>query len=196
MSFTDQFETDYRWRLNQGAGAFSGLEHLHINSVENNVIISSVVIGDEDGAPFGVNYTIICAANWTVRAFNIENTNGNSLSMNADGEGNWFHANGETADKFKGAIDIDLSGTPFTNTLAIRRFKSPKAGNNQRFKMLYVPFDTLIPKLVSQQYTCLIPFKKYRYESRTSDFVADLEVDENAVVKDYPTVFTREYLDK
>ena len=193
MSFTQQFEASYRWR---SAGAQSGLEHLHVNSCENNIIITSVVIGERGGVSYGVNYSVICSPDWAVRSFKIENTKGNSLSMNSDGEGAWFFENGSAASEFSGALEIDLSGTPFTNTLAIRRMGEHKAGRSQRFKMLYVAFDTLEPKLDKQQYTCLVPFKKYRYEALGRDVGVELMVDENGVVGDYNDLFTRENLEK
>ena len=122
----------------------------------------------------------------------MENTDGNSLSMNSDGEGNWFNQDGSVLTRFTGAIDIDLSGTPFTNTLPIRRMAKHVPGNFQRFKMVYVAFDTLEPAIDKQQYTCIIPYRKYRYEALGRDFAAELEVDENGVVLDYPDLFTRE----
>ncbi len=188
MGFVSQFTTTYRWRLIPGAG----LEHLHVNSCENNIIASSVVIGEIGEHQFAVRYTIVCAPDWTVRSFTIENTEGNSLSLNSDGEGSWFNQNGDRISAFSGTIDIDLAGTPFTNTLPIRRMEKHKPGHHQRYKILYVPFDTLQPRVDRQQYSCLIPYRKYRYEALGRDFVAELEVDDNGVVIDYPELFTRE----
>ncbi|MCF6322115.1 MAG: putative glycolipid-binding domain-containing protein [Rhizobiaceae bacterium] len=191
MSFSEQFIQSYRWRLEAGTGGNDGLEHLHINSCDNNIIASSTVIGDRGGLSYGIKYTIICSPDWVVRSFKIEKTDGNSLAMNSDGEGNWFNEDGSSASRFKGIIDIDLSGTPFTNTMPIRRLQSHTPGKSQRFKMLYIPFDTLDPKIDKQQYTCIKPFKKYRYEALGRQFTADLKVDENAIVLDYPALFKR-----
>jgi len=187
MGFNTLFTTTYRWRRNSGVG----LEHLHINSCENNIIISSVVIGEDAGQQFGINYTIICAADWTVRSFKIENAEGYDLSLNSDGEGNWYNTDGSSRSGVTGAIDIDLSGTPFTNTLPIRRLDKHQTGYAQRFKVLYVPFNTLQPRLDRQQYSCLKPYKTYRYETLARDFSAELEVDNNGIVLNYPEMFTR-----
>lgn len=187
MGFNTLFTTTYRWRRNSGVG----LEHLHINSCENNIIISSVVIGEDAGQQFGINYTIICAADWTVRSFKIENAEGYDLSLNSDGEGNWYNPDGSSRSGVAGAIDIDLSGTPFTNTLPIRRLDKHQTGYSQRFKVLYVPFNTLQPRLDRQQYSCLKPYKTYRYEPLARDFSAELEVDNNGIVLNYPELFTR-----
>ncbi len=188
MGFNSQFTATCRWRLIPGVG----LEHLHINSCENNIIASSVVIGENDQSQFAVRYTIICAPDWTVRSFTLENTQGNSLALNSDGEGNWFDQYGTAIPAFSGAIEIDMTGTPFTNTLPIRRMEKHKPGHNQRYKILYVPFDTLEPRIDRQQYSCLIPYRKYRYEALGRGFATELEVDNNGVVIDYPGLFTRE----
>ena len=189
MSFTQYFEASYRWRPVDG----QGLEHVHVNSVDNNIIVTSVVIGERAGVSFGINYSIICSPEWTVRSFKIENTNGTSLAMNSDGEGMWFHDNFSEAEKFTGAIEVDFSGTPFTNTLAIRRMRAHVAGRSQRYKVLHVPFDTLEARLDKQQYTCITPYQKYRYEALGRDVEVVMSVDSNGVVGDYPDMFYREF---
>ena len=194
MSFTDEFSTTCRWQHLTDAGDANGIEHLHVNSCENNIIASSMVVGGEPGKFFGIHYTIICAPDWSVRAFTIENTNGQSLQMNCDGEGNWFGSNGSALRQFAGAIDVDFSGTPFTNTLPIRRMTNPLAGKSQRYKMLYISFQTLEATIDRQQYTCIIPYRKYRYESLARSYNVELEVDAHGIVVDYPLLFRRENL--
>ncbi|MCP4185093.1 MAG: putative glycolipid-binding domain-containing protein [Hyphomicrobiales bacterium] len=187
MGFNTQFSTTYRWRQNSGVG----LEHLHINSCENNIIIASVAIGEDAGQQFGVKYTIICASDWRVRSFKIENTQGQDLVLNSDGEGNWYSQDGSSRSGFSGAIDIDLCGTPFTSTLPIRRLDKHQKGYSQRFKVLYIPIDTFEPRLDRQQYSCLKPYSRYRYEPLARNFSTELEVDNNGVVLNYPEMFTQ-----
>ncbi len=195
MAFREFFEADYRWRPREDASALTGLEHLHINAVENNIIITSVLIGNSNNGPLGLNYTIICSADWAVRSFKIENTNGTSLSMNADGEGKWFNDTFNREQDFNGAVAINFSGTPFTKSLPIHAMKSHIAGASQRFKILHVPFGTLKPKLISQQFTCLVPYKKYRCETRGINLASELEVDANGVVVNDPARFICEPLE-
>ena len=194
MSFSEQFTTTCRWRQLTAGDANDGLEHLYVNSCDGNIIASSVVIGEGKSGKFGVHYTLICAADWSVRAFNLQNTLGQTLAMNSDGEGNWFNQDGSEIDHLTGAIDVDFSGTPFTNTLPIRRMNQHTKGNAQRFKMVYVSFDTFEAKIDRQQYTCITPYQKYRYEALGRDFTAEIEVDENGLVLDYPPFFAREAL--
>ena len=61
--------------------------------------------------------------------------------------------------------------------------------------MLYVPFDTFEPLRDSQHYTCLSEGmtndRLYRYEAADRSFSADLPLDEDGLVLDYPTLFIR-----
>ena len=196
MTFTRYFNLNCRWRSIARPGFVNGLEQVQVDAVENNIIAASTVIGGKSSQPFGIFYSIICAADWAVRSFKIENTKGHALTMNADGEGNWYNEDGTNAPQFAGAIDIDLSGTPFTCTLPIRRMKQHKAGESERFKMLRISLDDLSVKIDKQQYTCLIPYKKYRRESRALRHEDEFFVDDNAIVHDYPKRYIREILEE
>jgi hypothetical protein len=56
--------------------------------------------------------------------------------------------------------------------------------------MLYVPFATFEPAVDGQRYRCLKP-GLYRYEAVDRTFTANLTVDEDGLVIDYPTLFHR-----
>jgi hypothetical protein len=57
--------------------------------------------------------------------------------------------------------------------------------------MAYIPFDTFRPTIDEQRYRCLDPGRLYRYEAVDRSFAADLSVDEDGLVTDYPGLFTR-----
>ena len=89
-----------------------------------------------------------------------------------------------------GCIDIDLAGSPFTNTLPIRRRDLGPDVGAVEFRMLYVPFQTFEPTVDEQRYRCQRP-GLYRYEAVDRSFAADLSVDEDGLVIDYPDLFHR-----
>ena len=168
-----------------------GLEHLTLRPDAGGIVAESVVIGERGEKPYGLNYRIDCDANWCVRAFRIVTTDGRGLALLSDGAGHWRSLGGKPRPEFDGCIDIDLAGTPFTNTLPIRRLElKPDAGTVQ-LDMLYVPFDDFTPFRDAQRYTCLRAGRLYRYEAADRTFAADLPVDEHGVVGDYPTLFRR-----
>ncbi|WP_420961356.1 putative glycolipid-binding domain-containing protein [Brucella sp. IR073] len=176
-----------RWRSTEG----EGLEHLVLTPLDGGIHADSVVIGERGGLPYGIRYRIYCDPNWTVRAFTIESMTGQHLALMSDGEGHWRTPAGEAQPQFDGCIDIDLSGTPFTNTLPIRRLSlTPQAGT-AKLTMLYVPFDSFEPFRDGQHYTCLEQERLYRYETEDRSFTADLPVDEDGLVLDYPGLFER-----
>jgi uncharacterized protein len=180
---------EVRWRTETG----EGLEHLTLSAdSEGGIRAESVVIGDRDGLFYGVRYSIRCDRGWRVSAFEVAHTTGRTLSMRSRAAGAWVYADGASAPAFDGCLDIDLSGTPFTNTLPIRRadLAGGEAGRPSTFRMLFVPFDTLEPTVEAQHYTPLGP-RLFRFENADRSFAADLPIDEDGLVLDYPALFRR-----
>ncbi|HXV30041.1 MAG TPA: putative glycolipid-binding domain-containing protein, partial [Sinorhizobium sp.] len=183
--------TTVRWRPLEG----EGLEHLTIRAIDasNGAVIraESVLIGERGGAAYGVRYRIDCDGGWRVMSLSLDTTDGRGLHLLSDGAGYWRMADGTALPRFDGLIDIDLAGTPFTNTLPIRRLDLTRRSGTAKLKMLYVPFDSFEPTIDGQHYTCLEDGKLYHYEAEDRSFSADLPVDEDGLVIDYPTLFQR-----
>jgi hypothetical protein len=174
-----------RWRPLDAAG----LEHLEITETPAGILARSVLIGEREGTHFGVYYEVELAPNWSFRSLRLERTDGARLELNADGEGNWTDGQHLQLPELDGCIDIDVSGSPFTNTLPIRRTRfSP--GEPARFTMAWIPLDTLAPVADEQIYT-LLDDGRYLYESGDGAFRAELEVDADGLVTYYPTLFER-----
>jgi uncharacterized protein len=89
-----------------------------------------------------------------------------------------------------GAIDIDISITPFTNTLPIRRLRL-QTGQSQEILVAYVQLPGLAVTTDRQRYTCREPDRRYRYESLDGDFTREIEVDGHGLVVTYPGLFRR-----
>lgn len=176
-----------RWRSLEG----EGLEHLTIRAYGSAIIAESVVISSEADAPVGARYRIECDAGWHVRVLEIATTTGASLHLLSDGTGNWQTPDGIPQPNYDGCIDIDLSVTPFTNTLPIRRLRFGPSDGPVSLTMLYVPFETLEPRPDGQIYTCLEPARRYLYQAAERPFFAELATDADGLVTDYPGLFER-----
>jgi hypothetical protein len=177
-----------RWRPLEG----EGLEHLTVRAVDGGIRAQSTVIGErEAGSPYGVHYWIDLDASWHVRSFLVEVTTGQRIAMTSDGQGHWRAEDGKPLSAFDGCIDIDLAGSPFTNTLPIRRLGLPAGEKSPPLNMVYVPFDTFEPLVDGQIYTCIEPASRYLYEAADGTFTAELPVDADGFVTDYPTLFSR-----
>ncbi|WP_128290962.1 putative glycolipid-binding domain-containing protein [Afifella aestuarii] len=176
-----------RWQPEEGIG----LEHVSLGPGPTGFLIRGTVIGERGGIPYGVFYRLSCDEAWRTRSLILKATSGRSIDIHSDGQGHWHEADGRPLDNLDGAIDIDLAGSAFTNTLPIRRLKLAEGECSGELTMAYVPFDTFKPARDHQIYTCLERGSLYRYEAADRSFTAELPVDEDGLVRDYPTLFRR-----
>ena len=168
-----------------------GIEHLVLREGVREIVAESVVVGSADDSVFAIRYRIRCDKSWRVRSAEISVVGDNrKIEIAGDGKGNWTDASGKRLPKLAGAIDIDLSVTPFTNTLPVRRLKL-RAGQSAEIVTVYILAPALTLTTDPQRYTCLEPLKRYRYESIDSDFTRDIEVDSRGLVVTYPGLFRR-----
>jgi uncharacterized protein len=179
-----------RWSQEDGAG----LEHLVLNADTAGALIESVVTGEDGEASFGLIYRIECDARWHVTRFAARLTSGETLDLrreaNASAAHAWIDANGTQLHALDGCIDVDLTATPYTNTLPIRRLRLEE-GERHVIRVVYVKAPTLEVSVAEQAYTCLEPNRRYRYEGLDTGFSAELTVDDNCIVQDYPGLFRR-----
>jgi len=173
-----------------------GLEHLVFGEDRDGVRADSFVIGQADGPPFAATYHVFCDTKWRTRVVDVVLRRDNpwqrsSLYLVANGEGRWEQEpSGEHLPQLNGAIDIDITATPFTNTLPIRRL-GLKAGQSADIMVAYIDIPSLTVTADPQRYTCLEPMRRYRFESQGGDFVREIEVDEHGLVVLYPGLFRR-----
>lgn len=172
----------YRWRSEDGAG----LEHLELQWRDDVIVAEGVVVGDE---AFGCGYRICCDAGWRVRSVEVQVAGGASLVMTTGGDGAWRDSDGRKLRHLDGCIDLDISATPFTNTLPIRRLGDGLQERTE-FLMAWVKVPTLEVRRAPQAYTRLAP-RRYRFEALDIGFEATLEVDEDGLVIGYPALFRR-----
>ena len=175
----------------------AGLESLRLIEDADGVRVDSVVIGVHEGQPFSIRYAIRCDAAWHVRDLEIASLEGRSttLALASNGMGRWTDGSGEHVPALDACLDVDLSATPFTNTLPIRRTQLGPADGPLALKVLYVPFDSFAPCSDAQVYRCLESGRRYRYAAADGTFEADITVDHDGLVVDYPPLFHRASLE-
>jgi hypothetical protein len=177
-----------RWSAWDGCEA--GLEHVDLSPADGGIDVSGVVIGREDEARFGLSYRLKLDASWRTREAHLQTTSGRALHLESNGQGGWTE-NGRGRPDLQGCIDIDIQATPLTNTLPIRRLDwLPVESTDIRLCYVETPGLTVSPQ--DQRYTALTPGSLYRFESLDSGFTADLPVDEDGLVLDYPGLFRRQ----
>src|SRR5260370_38764824 len=112
--------------------------------------------GAEEHRPFRRRYYIHLAQQWRSLAPRLRVPGGSSQSLRlfTDGEGAWTTESAETIPSLKGCLDVDISATPFTNTLPIRRL-ALQPGSSATLNMVYIAIPQMQIKVVEQRYTCL-----------------------------------------
>jgi uncharacterized protein len=110
------------------------------------------------------------------------------LLLESDGEGHWTR-DGQPASELDGALDVDLSGTPLTNTLPVVRL-GLGIGDKARLSVAYVDLASLAVRLETQLYARLGE-SKYHFQSAAHGFARDIEFDPDGLVVSYPGLFRR-----
>ncbi|HUR24560.1 MAG TPA: putative glycolipid-binding domain-containing protein [Candidatus Thermoplasmatota archaeon] len=165
----------------------SGLEVARLSMNRDGVQLIGE-LSAEAGERAWAQYAIACDASWRTLDVRIQLADGRSLALASDGAGSWTR-DGQPAPELAGAIDVDLSGTPLTNTLPIRRL-ALGIGSRARITCAYVDLPSLAVWLDPQRYTRLSE-RRYQFESPATGFARDIDVDEDGLVVTYPGLFRR-----
>lgn len=175
----------------------AGLEHLCLSEDAGKILADGMILRVQESKPFRVHYRIRCDAAWRVREVevNLLGDAGQSIRLNADGEGRWTDGSGNPISTLDGCFEVDISATPFTNTLAIRRMRL-KPGETSELVAAFISIPEMEVTPSRQRYTCLeVGFDggRYKYEDEGlfQGFTADLPVDSDGLVADYPELFRR-----
>jgi len=161
---------------------------------------SSALVRLWEGQPLRMQYHMFCDAQWHVHDFFavIPVPHGAGvlpyrIKLKADGAGNWWDDKGQPLAALQGCIDVNIMLTPLTNTLPIRRLQLAP-GESREISVVYIAAPDLSIRPFRQRYTRLDDVdggQRYRYESLDSGFTADLPVDDDGFVVDYPGIWRR-----
>ncbi len=179
--------TRARWQDWSG----KGIEHLVPKEGPDQIVADSAVLGTIDDNLFAARYKILCDTDWRVRKVEISEIGCDlTAELVSDGVGNWVDGAGAPQLQLRNAIDVDISITPFTNTLPIRRLNL-QTGQSQEILAVYIQLPGITITTDRQRYTCLEAGRRYQYESVDSDFTREIEVDSQGLVVTYPGLFRR-----
>lgn len=170
---------------------YHSVENCLIDITPSGVDINSVIAGSYRGIIYRVDYHLKANPDWETQFIQIISRHSNSeqkFRLHRFGKEHWV-SEGQIIHIFDGCTEPDIAVTPFTNSLPINRLKCGKE-ETSHVKVIY--FDLLEKQVrpVQQLYRRLNE-KQYHYENIPNDFEADITVDENGFVVDYPPLFTR-----
>lgn len=158
---------------------------------KDTIEVKGHITGQGLGKLLNVNYLLEINEKWEIQSVNInfqsDSTFNISLTKNKDNH--WVNEKGKILEQLDNCIDIDIALTPFTNTLPINRL-GLAVGESKEIKVVYfeLPNKNFSPS--KQRYTNL-GNGVYKYENLASGFTANLKVDSQGFVLDYPGIWHR-----
>ncbi|MGH9163058.1 MAG: putative glycolipid-binding domain-containing protein [Vicinamibacteraceae bacterium] len=146
----------------------------------------------EQGQPCRLDYRVSCDAAWRTVSAEVNGWLADTpiqLAIAVDADKRWT-LNGKAFPSVQGCIDVDLSFSPSTNLLPIRRLRLEVGQRAEaRAAWLLFPAGTLEP--LDQVYE-RVDQSRYRYASGGGAFVAVLETNSAGLVVDYPQLWRAE----
>ncbi len=167
-----------------------GIEHLLLALDGDGSRADGIVVVGLEGAILRLRYGIACDAQWRFRTATITaESNGETRQRRIEysNDGAWT-VDGAARPDLAPCTDIDIMGTPFTNTMPIRRLALPPE-QPVAICVVYVSIPDLAVSLMTQDYTRR--GAGFRYRSLASGFTAELSVDADGIVIDYGTIWRR-----
>jgi uncharacterized protein len=163
------------------------LDRCRLETGPDGLRLSGTVLTAEFATPLEVRYRVQTDPDGLTRRVELE-LDGGSVHrvLLADGAGRWRWQDGPELAEVAGALDVDLTVTPATNTLPIRRLAALEVGGAADFQMAWVQFPDLEVIGSAQRYQRLAPD---RWHFSTGDFSAELLVDPEGLVLEYSGLF-------
>lgn len=170
--------------------AFQSLEYFSLKENDKDILITSKIIGCYEDKIYAVDYQLTIDPKWNIQEFMIESEI-NTVKNRLTGKKyqNEWEINNVINPDFEGFNFIDISLTPFTNTLPINNLKLAE-NDTQEIKVIYIDVLNNLVKPVTQKYTRVAPYT-YHYDNLQTDFKSDIVVDENGLVVNYPKLFDK-----
>jgi hypothetical protein len=140
------------------------------------------LLGDD---PAEIRYVTTCNSEGLTCACAVEILAGEgirSFRIHVSERGQWI-VNGVEAPELSGVNDVDLSFSPCSNTLPVRRLNLP-VGEKACIASAWLRFPELDIVRAEQIYTRLSE-ERYRFETGTGDFRAELIIDDHGIVTTY-----------
>lgn len=181
--------TERRWRWVWLPDLGEGAEEFSFRATGRGLEARGEVAAMLEGKPLEASYLVEADSAWHTRRVRVEVKGGGVLEILSDGAGHWCRADGTALPELDGCLDPDISMTPFTNTVAIRRL-GLKVGEAAEIKVAYILVPELSLRAAPQRYTHLAE-RLWRFDGLDIDFTADIAMDEEGFVVDYPGLFRR-----
>ncbi len=157
----------------------------------DTIEVNGQITGQGLGKLLSINYKLDIDKYWEILAVKINLVSDSSfnISLRKNENKQWLNEKGEILSQLKNCTDIDITLTPFTNTLPINRLNL-EIGETKEIEVVYFNLPSKNFSPAKQRYTNL-GNGVYKYESLSSGFTANLQVDKDGLVLNYPGIWHR-----
>lgn len=162
-----------------------------IENVDEPIVEGTAVFAEQDNA-CRLDYRIACDSAWRTVSAKVSGwLGGRAIAMDiaADIKRRWF-VDGVECANVQGCDDVDLSFSPATNLLPIRRLRL-NIGERSVVRAAWFDFPACKLEPLEQVYE-RIGDSTYRYKSGAGAFVATLQVNATGFVTSYPGLWHEE----
>ncbi|RAJ79264.1 hypothetical protein CLV59_106325 [Chitinophaga dinghuensis] len=143
--------------------------------------------------PFSIHYEVEITNDWKTDSFLIRShgPDAKELKLTSNLLGQWYDKDGKQVTALDNCLDIDISLTPFTNTLPVKRLQLNN-GESATINVIYILLPEFELQRVKQRYT-KISQDTWLYENLDSGFSSQLYFDSEGIMNDYPGYIQRRY---
>lgn len=139
--------------------------------------------------PSSLTYRVVCDEEWRTRSVAVTGWfESRSVEIFLTTAGGCWVCKGDVLPALDGCLDIDLSFSPSTNTLPIRRL-GLAVGESAMIAVAWLRFPSMTLEPLEQTYRRL---GKRRWQYSSDDFTAEVEVDRDGLVTRYEGLWVRE----
>lgn len=164
---------------------------VHTHTVNEGIFDHGIAVGKTDrGVPFAMEYDVVLTKDWDVKEVSIKSLLDERIIKIVHKGDQWYDCESKHLAKFEGVELVDISISPFTNTLPIKRLQF-EGKKPQKVDIIYFDENRFSLSRLQQIYS-KIDEQTYRYEDIIlPDFVSDITVDDEGLVTDFPKMFKR-----
>lgn len=169
--------------------AWQSEERFDLSETDDGYVAAGDIAGEtEAGQLFVINYTVTLSPDWDIENVVVQDARaGRSLEL-VHKLGRWYDGRGILLPEFDGIEYVDISLTPFTNSLPIKTLElaSPEP---EEIEVIYIDAAMLAMSRATQFYA-KTGDNSYLFETRDdAPFTAKIDVDESGLVTQYHGLF-------
>jgi hypothetical protein len=164
---------------------------IHIHTVNEGIHGHGFAVGKTDNnIPFAMEYDMALTEDWDIKEISIKSFLDERTTRLVHDNDKWYNGNYQHLSEFDGIEFVDISISPFTNTLPIKRLQL-EGEQAQKVDIIYFDENKFSLRKVQQIYS-YVGERTYCYQDiELPDFVSNITVDEDGMVIDFPKMFRR-----